>query len=55
MEEINERANIHESLLLDAGKLFKKQQQQWEFRKIMLNEISQIQENVLCDDVCVEF
>lgn len=42
MEEINERPNVGECLLLDGGRLKKKKKPQ-EFLNIMLNEISQIQ------------
>lgn len=42
MEEINERPNVGECLLLDGGRLKKKKTPQ-EFLNIMLNEISQIQ------------
>lgn len=53
MEEINERPNVDECLLLDGGRLKKKKNSR--VHNIMWNEISQIQENVLCDDICIKF
>jgi hypothetical protein len=52
MEEINERPNIDECLLLDGGRFKKKISG---VHNIMWNEIIQIQENVQCDDICIKF
>lgn len=52
IEEINERPDVNECLLLDGGRLKKKKSG---VHNIMWNEISQTQENVLCDDICIRF
>lgn len=52
MEEINESLNIDECLLLEKGDLKKNNSGIHEHNT---NEISQIQENVLCNNICMKF